>query len=317
VAAEPRRRAAARVALCGLLLLAVPAAEAAAEECVDCHDAREVGSGETSVHPPFAERDCGACHADHGERERLELVEEGDALCAPCHEAGGEPLLAAHQGVRPGDGASCTGCHDPHRSAERRLLRPARHQPVREGSCRSCHRSDGRVLISVQSGLCHLCHPKGPFTQAVVHPPVRAARCLECHDPHGSSSRALLLGGDYTPEREATGGERGWSFCLRCHDGGPFRGEPGAATRFADRVRGNLHLLHVRPPAGNTERVASVSGLSCRNCHEVHSAPRPALTRTELECGPTLCLKLEFVPSAEGGSCLASCHGERVRYVRP
>ena len=65
-----------------------------------------------------------------------------------------------------------------------------------------------------------------------------------------------------------------------------------------------------------SEKAAGEKGLTCRNCHEAHSANTAALTRTELDCGASLCMKMEFRRTDEGGECMASCHGEKMRYRR-
>jgi predicted CXXCH cytochrome family protein len=92
--------------------LGVPAA---ADECLDCHELAAISPGGTVVHPPFGEKDCGSCHADHGDKQRLMLTKEGDALCAQCHEFTDAPFVAAHRKIAPTGKAPCTGCHDPHR----------------------------------------------------------------------------------------------------------------------------------------------------------------------------------------------------------
>ena len=86
-------------------------------------------------------------------------------------------------------------------------------------------------------------------------------------------------------------------------------------TRFADGER-NLHALHVLAQGRRSEKAAGEKGLTCRNCHEAHSANTAALTRTELDCGASLCMKMEFRRTDEGGECMASCHGEKMRYRR-
>ena len=72
---------------------------ASAEECLDCHELASVSPGGTVVHPPFGDKDCGSCHADHGDQERLVLTETGNALCAQCHEFAEPAFLAAHRKI--------------------------------------------------------------------------------------------------------------------------------------------------------------------------------------------------------------------------
>lgn len=288
---------------------------ASADECADCHDLAAISPGGTVVHPPFGEKDCGACHADHGDQERLVLKAEGGALCADCHDFAERSFLAAHKKIAPTGKAGCTGCHDPHRSSTRHLLRALLHAPVEEGKCEACHRTDGKLKIPMNLGFCHLCHDKKEFTKPVVHDPVRKGRCFACHDPHGGRWRALLHG-NYTTEREAQAGTNDHDLCLRCHDAAAFRAGPAAGkTRFAAVDGTNLHALHVLPGKEETDKAAARKGFTCRTCHEVHSAPNAAVTRTELECGSSLCMKLEFRRTEGGGECMTSCHGDRVRYA--
>lgn len=297
--------------LAGILLAA--AVPAAADECLDCHELAAISPGGTVVHPPFAEKDCGACHGDHGDAERLVLTEEGNALCAQCHEFADAPFLAAHRKIAPTGKAPCIGCHDPHRSTKKRLLRATLHAPVQAGTCESCHRSDGKLKIPMVAGFCTLCHDRKEFGRPVVHDPVKRMRCFDCHDPHGSAHRALLHA-DFTSDREVKDEAKDHALCLRCHPGAGLFGEgAGLKTAFADGAR-NLHLLHVRSEGHRSERAAGQKGLTCRNCHEIHSATNPALTRTELECGSSLCLKLDFRRVEGGGECATSCHGERMRF---
>lgn len=288
---------------------------AAADECVDCHELAAISPGGTVVHPPFGEKDCGSCHADHGDQERLMLVEAGNGLCAQCHEFADAAFLAAHRRIAPTGKAPCTGCHDPHRSPNKRLLRAELHAPVKAGACEKCHRSDGKLRIPINRDFCFLCHERAAFARPVVHDPVQKSRCLDCHDPHGGG-RVRLLKGGYSLEREAQQGGKEYAFCLTCHERARLLEGTGAdKTRFAD-ARRNLHALHVLAQGRRSERAAGDRGLTCRNCHEAHSSNTAALTRTELDCGASLCMKMEYRRTETGGECMASCHGERIQYRR-
>jgi predicted CXXCH cytochrome family protein len=300
--------------LTGLFVLSAPSFPAGAEECLDCHDLAAISPGGTVVHAPFADKDCGSCHADHGDEERLKLTEEGNALCEQCHTFTEGPFLSAHRKIAPTGKARCIGCHEPHRSPNKKLLRTELHGPLKTRNCEKCHRGDGKLLIPVNRDFCFLCHERAAFGRPVVHDPVKKSRCLDCHDPHGSAG-ARLLKGPYTLEREVKSGEKDYAFCFSCHDRGRLLGTTGAATRFADGER-NLHALHVSGRKATAERAEAVKGLTCRACHEAHSSTTAVLTRTELDCGSSLCMKMEYRRSDEGGECMASCHSERMRYRR-
>lgn len=305
----------ARVAITSFAVALVCAvAPVAADDCLDCHDLAAISPGGTVVHAPFGDKDCGSCHADHGDEERLILTEQGNALCEQCHTFSEATFLAAHRKIAPTGKAACIGCHDPHRTPGRRLLRAGLHEPVKAGACEKCHRSDGKLLLASNRGLCFVCHQKPAFSRPIVHEPVKKSLCLDCHDPHGAAS-VRLLKGSYSLEREARGGDREYAFCFTCHERARLLGPVGeGATRFADGTR-NMHSLHVLPQGKkSSERTADEKALTCRNCHEAHSATTAALTRTELDCGASLCMKMEFRRTDFGGECLASCHGERVGY---
>lgn len=294
--------------------LALPAA-AATDRCLDCHELAAISTGGTVVHPPFRAKDCDSCHADHGDQNRLILKEEGNALCAQCHEFTDAAFLAAHRKIAPTGKAPCVGCHDPHRSPNKAQLRSDLHAPVQAGACEKCHRSNGKLLIPINRDFCFLCHERPEFAQTEVHEPVKMARCLDCHDPHGGG-RVRLLKGDYTLEREVRRGEKDYAFCLTCHERSQLLVGTGAdKTRFSDGER-NLHALHVLAQGRRSGRVADEKGLPCRNCHEAHSADAAALTRTDLDYGGSLCLKLIYHRTDTGGECRTSCHGELVRYGR-
>ena len=279
-----------------------PPASFAAEPCSKCHEKKDIGAGFRSVHPPFEEDDCTACHGEHGDKGRLVLAAAGNALCEGCHEDTDKAFLKAHNYIR-GSKVVCTSCHDPHRSTEEHLLLPNRHRPLAFGRCDSCHRFDGTLQKPVRE-LCLGCHAKEQFTRRVTHWPVNQGECLSCHDPHASRQPSLLKA-RYAPGRWI-GGETDVALCLGCHDRRNFFSEDVGTTLFRSGER-NLHALHVSA-AGSAGRDEARQRVSCRNCHEVHSSENPKLVRRELDCGGVPCLKLEFQRTNNGGQCLSGCH---------
>ncbi|HWR96802.1 MAG TPA: cytochrome c3 family protein, partial [Candidatus Methanoperedens sp.] len=279
----------------------------AADACLDCHDRKDVGNGNRSVHPPFADDDCQACHLDHGDEGRLVLSADGNALCDSCHDTQERAFLRAHRDVR-GPKARCISCHDPHRSAEEQLLTPNRHRPLAFGRCDPCHRYDGRLTKPVGE-LCLGCHGGEEFTRRIAHAPVRRGECLSCHDPH-ASREPFLLTARYAPGR-GSGGERDVALCLRCHDRAGYF--DGGAERTLFRAGGrNYHALHLLAPVASAAGAgAGARGLSCRACHEVHTSEGPRLVRRELDCGGVPCLRLDFRRTDTGGHCLSGCHASQ------
>jgi predicted CXXCH cytochrome family protein len=168
---------------------------------------------------PVREGRCGACHEPHGGRAGL-LVKEGSLVCGRCH--------APAEGTSRGHSrADCAACHVPHASdgpgllagpPERRCAacharsierpREKRHGPFAQGECLACHsvhaaeaclfchdpHGSGRRAHPRQEPalLCLSCHTalrsRIARSGAVLHAPVRAAACGECHRPHRSAS---------------------------------------------------------------------------------------------------------------------------------
>jgi predicted CXXCH cytochrome family protein len=184
-----------------------------------------------TMHLPFAERNCDACHAD----AKASVVSPGGSaadLCATCHD----PRQAGHPVPK---GASCTSCHTPHASSAPSLIAGpekeiclACHKEIasrRAGSiafhpasgvaqdctvCHELHTGKTRALLKQQDPLatctsCHgshsqFSHPMGEGVQDPSHPGQPLA-CLSCHDPHGTSFPQFLLA---DPRQD---------LCRRCH----------------------------------------------------------------------------------------------------
>ena len=114
---------------------------------------------------------CTTCHGVHTFKSEVHQLkaENEKQLCATCHRAEVAKFdRTEHMPVSEGK-MTCTSCHDPHGSANVRLLRVG--NTVTE-LCTSCH-ADKR----------------GPFLWE--HAPVSEG-CTICHDQHGSSNEFLL-----------------------------------------------------------------------------------------------------------------------------
>ncbi|MBE0616457.1 MAG: hypothetical protein IH608_00835, partial [Proteobacteria bacterium] len=212
------------------------AVDAADAPCYECHDKGPLASG--NVHSPVAEGDCEACHVDHGDQEKLILVEPVPALCFQCHDE---------------------------------LSKPHRHAPVADGECLSCHRVHSspvrRLLTKAVPALCSDCHDGFPGQS--IHSPVADGECAECHDPHESAQESLLTA-RYDRDRYVEFSEEAYALCFNCHDAAAF-GSPeaagGTAFRQGDR---NLHYVHVYDRDEDPEKTvrrAKKRRMSCGGCH--------------------------------------------------
>jgi predicted CXXCH cytochrome family protein len=285
------------------LLIAVPVARA--EECLDCHDR---SSAAVSVHQPYQDNECTACHGEHPEDGGLVLNEKGSALCAQCHGLFDDDYKRAHQGLTAGK-VDCLSCHNPHASSAPKLARPATylHRPLVSGDCAACHKEGGALRATSTMLLCGRCHDVSRFQGISRHAPVADGDCTACHDPHGSRYPWLLVS-RHPPNRLAPFEAGTYELCFTCHDADAFATPgPEADTKFKDS-RDNLHYRHVVKRGGSSTGKAAPDGLSCRNCHFTHAAPQPRLIRQDLISDGVLFLKLNFKIEGGKATCSAGCH---------
>ena len=198
---------------------------------------------ELYVHQPYLEKECGACH-NKGQMGSLTGTEPG--LCYQCHPDFAEKFRIEHG---PAAAGHCTGCHNPHRSYEESLLIRAGdeqclhcHESARlytdsyhvessENLCVSCHNphgSDNHLLLRL--GACYQCHGDLSRQYRVVHGPVAAGQCSQCHAPHYEKTGKLLI-------------RKGRDMCFSCHD--------------SKRINAN-------------ETHADLADMNCTECHNPH-----------------------------------------------
>jgi predicted CXXCH cytochrome family protein len=70
------------------------------------------------------------------------------------------------------------------------------HGPFEMGACEVCHEkgADARVpgrVVKASNELCFDCHDE--FKKAVKHHPAVKSVCIDCHSPHNSKKKKLLL----------------------------------------------------------------------------------------------------------------------------
>lgn len=115
-----------------------------------------------SVHKPFAENKCDACHASAtGKFEDFDKVDV--SACAKCHQETRTQYAYMHGPVATGE---CRLCHSPHESSVKFLMNDA------------------------SPALCVSCHDAEFLPQNIDHEISRD--CLECHVGHGGEKRMLL-----------------------------------------------------------------------------------------------------------------------------
>lgn len=171
-------------------------------------------------------------------------IEEGNAvapLCYKCHKKFNKYITSQEYIHGPLGMDGCNMCHDPHGSAQKRLLQkkattlcvdchemqdlfemPVVHPVLNKEGCIACHDQHGSnhslQLKNSINELCFSCHPNisklkndHPVQGHPVSAPVdptnkqRPFTCISCHNPHAAENKNLL------PEQEMM------LLCARCH----------------------------------------------------------------------------------------------------
>ena len=257
-------------------------------KCSDCH--LDLITKKT-VHPPASES-CENCHTvkikEHtdGNGKGLGLSDNVPGLCYTCHDGIKnflDTVKFVHQAVK--SVKSCTGCHSPHSSDEKKLL-----VSDEKKMCLACHNRDvnetGRKVLNMDKLLTN---------SKVIHPVLESDGCIVCHNPHGSTNTNMLKDafptGKYAPLRKEV-----YGLCWQCHDSEMLTAQTTSATNFRNGNK-NLHTVHSFEKSGRT----------CTMCHNVHAAPNEHLIENKVQFGEWE-MPLKYAPRQNGGSCFPGCH---------
>lgn len=126
-----------------------------------------------TVHRPFADDACNACH-----NESFQLSGQDSGLCIKCHADRTTEFPRMHG---PVVAVACLWCHAPHESAEAHLLK----KPARQ--------------------VCSQCHEPGMLSAAREPAHADTSRgCLDCHSGHGGVNQFFLRDGAHRPAPDAS-----------------------------------------------------------------------------------------------------------------
>jgi predicted CXXCH cytochrome family protein len=223
------------------------------------------------------------------------------------------------------------------------------HDPFDGEMCSMCHTGDGEpaAVEDFSNELCLQCHDDPTDGKPVKHN-AEQGRCLDCHNPHGSTRVSLLHD---TPRRVCTschafpgehhagaslhGPIKGERACLSCHlpHGGEHRKQLNAPfpeafyVPYSKDTYGLCFTCHQSSLV--EEKVTTTAtqfrhgsqnlhalhvdrgdrGRSCRACHGLHAAPQPHLIEDSVAFGSHgWRLPVRFKLSEHGGSCAKTCH---------
>ena len=252
--------------------------------CLGCHQQQEAFYGQARfVHKPVKEK-CTNCHNPHSSKDsKFFLATSQLTICINCHrnnEVNPDQIPQIKKALfphKPVDEGKCAGCHAPHASNFKRLLREG---PQEIRLCFSCHKEKAKEIDSAK----------------FKHGPIRDGMCASCHKPHGSEMAKNLkyffiekFYNPYDPEI--------YSLCFKCHKNTLVMDERTTVlTNFRNGDR-NLHYLHVNRKKGRT----------CISCHEVHAGSQEMQIRTLTPFGAWE-IPIKYAKTRTGGRCLEGCH---------
>jgi DmsE family decaheme c-type cytochrome len=265
----------------------------------------------TAINPGFAGatyvRDvetCGACHEEviepyhktaHGRafalgpRNNLEVLN-----CEACHGPRSQHVQEPDLTLAMTDRQYEPVCLQCHQDSDRMYWQSSLHRTT-EVNCTSCHtlmeRRSDRALLSQpdESTLCYACHTnvRGEMHKTHRHP-VRDNRmeCSDCHNPHGSPGRGMLVKGTvnetcYSCHQEMRGPFL-WEHppvrenCLACHE--PHgSNNPGLLITKGPSQCVTCHQYGGHINQFRYNRVSTPYGNGCVNCHvAIHGSNHPS-----------------------------------------
>ncbi len=205
------------------------------------------------------------------------------------------PVFAANISCMAADSCAGVACHANLRGGQKT------HPPA--VFCLDCHQGVSPAHVEIgqkidQEALviCLECHDDIIVHQH-LHPPVAQRDCHICHNPHGDFKNMLLPKG-YSPKLFLSYGDDEYSLCFSCHQRDLLLfPDTSFATGFRDNQR-NLHYLHVNKAS---------RGRNCKLCHDPHGSKQPKLIAETVDFGKWP-MKLNFVKTESGGSCMPGCH---------
>jgi len=263
------------------------------ELCILCHtDERWVNETKHNIEG----KSCKSCHTPHKAKGRrlwsrpipeeafdyAFLIEAGgkdDILCLSCHfpqnriagkEVPDVGTLTHPTGKEvkekvnlplPGGKLSCTTCHEPHHSYNRRR--------------------DGKFLRKSRLDLCYTCHKEQSDVKLGAHGKIDEKRwergdCAACHSVHKAKGGYLsrVVYGETSPMEPPVDG-----FCLACHD------PEGMAEHKIKQSVFNEHPVGVDNPSDKLPG----DKISCATCHDPHTH-KEELLRIPVKGSSQLCL---------------------------
>lgn len=171
--------------------------------CADCHDLEDDDLIATHLGAKLDGSACLGCHSPHGAGNPSALaqhmhfpIEDG---CDTCHDGAFDQFL-------DDEPALCLMCHED--IAEHAAEAAVPHDAMEMESCVLCHNphasAQEKLVKAPGAGPCADCHEQAAGPDEVSHGIIDLVGCRACHEPHGGENEKLLR-------------RTGSDLCLACH----------------------------------------------------------------------------------------------------
>lgn len=248
------------------------------------------------LHEPFKIGACQICHRDEVNNPEALVDKEIKNICYQCHKTRytkefdhkpakdgkcldcHDPHQSNTKKLLKADSINnlCMKCHDKKSSFNEKakdtfidMDQPVKHEPILKKSCLECHEAhtaDNKSLLRLEKNidLCLNCHKD--VKDKTKHYKFKHSganntkkRCLECHNPHATKHKSLLINDPIQT-------------CLKCHDKEIKSNED---TRTIMNIKKHLD----ENPNWHTPMKNSDEKGACSLCHSPHGSDNPNILR--------------------------------------
>lgn len=144
------------------------------------------------------------------------------------------------------------------------------HEPYAERECDTCHESKfSQRLGGTQLEVCFTCHDDLLANKQVKHYPVEEGQCTDCHHPHHSPHKKLLV-------------KTGAALCYDCHDDLT----KGFKVVHEPVVEGDCLACHDSHASDNRFLLTNTGSAVCYECHDEEDVLE---TNDHQQIGETAC----------------------------
>ena len=185
----------------------------ASSNCLECHADHAIGD---HVHPAI-KRGCASCHSVENREDGSYVVlkQTKSIVCFECHQ----PAALQYTHL-PYSSGMCVKCHNPHTSANPRLLRAKVNDLCLKCHLRTAESAPSQYLPTIAlSDNNTMGHPYERHPVSGSRDPLTGGEmsCMSCHRAHGGTQVHLLKAGAEIPEDALNQNTETKDMCRKCH----------------------------------------------------------------------------------------------------